>query len=212
MGHGGSVVGVSNQNSPGPSEPALDAAGILAATDALLPDLKRRAERCEELRMLPPESLQEMLEAGLFRTMAPARLGGLGLPLSVLCGSVERVGTVCGSSAWVLAILGIHNWLGALLGDKAQQELFGERGCALFPATFAATGKAIQGDEGMTLTGRWKFASGVDCSDWVAVAAKVQHPTKPAVPDVRCFLLPVSDVRVDDTWFTSGLRGTGNDA
>ena len=44
--------------------------------DDLLPLLRARASEAEKLRSIPQQSIAELREAGLFRTMQPAVLGG----------------------------------------------------------------------------------------------------------------------------------------
>lgn len=183
---------------------------ILERARALVPALRERAQHCEELRRLPDETVQAFRDAGLFRIMGPRSFGGSERGLSTLAQAVIEVGQGCGSSAWCLCILGVHHWLAGLFPEAAQRELFEHGPDVLFPATFAPTGKATVAHGGFTLSGRWSFASGVDHSTWAAVAGVVRHDQKPPIPDVRCFLVPVSDFRIDDTWFVSGLKGTGS--
>jgi 3-hydroxy-9,10-secoandrosta-1,3,5(10)-triene-9,17-dione monooxygenase len=49
---------------------------MLERAHALLPRLRERAVRTEELRRLPPETERELHDAGLFRILQPARVGG----------------------------------------------------------------------------------------------------------------------------------------
>ena len=48
----------------------------------LIPVLAERAEQTEELRRLPPDTLRDLDEAGLFRMLQPAKLGGAELDLA----------------------------------------------------------------------------------------------------------------------------------
>jgi alkylation response protein AidB-like acyl-CoA dehydrogenase len=57
--------------------------------------------------------------------------------------------------------------------------------------------------DGYHLTGQWDFASGCDAATWVLVAGT--GPT-----GVLLFLVPRGDFAIHDTWFVSGLRGTGS--
>jgi 3-hydroxy-9,10-secoandrosta-1,3,5(10)-triene-9,17-dione monooxygenase len=56
---------------------------------------------------------------------------------------------------------------------------------------------------GYRLSGQWDFASGCDAATWVLVMG-----AGPA--GVLLFLVPRSDFAIHDTWFVSGLRGTGS--
>jgi 3-hydroxy-9,10-secoandrosta-1,3,5(10)-triene-9,17-dione monooxygenase len=176
---------------------------------ALLPQIRERAEKAESLRRLPEETLADLRDAGLLRALQPARFGGTQLDFDALLGAAAEVGRACGSSAWCLAILGIHNWLLGLFPLPAQDEVWGAAPDALAAACFAPTGKAEPDGDGYRLSGRWQFASGCDHAGWAAVAAPIARPGAP-FPDVRLFLVPVAELRIEDTWFVAGLRGTGS--
>jgi alkylation response protein AidB-like acyl-CoA dehydrogenase len=60
------------------------------------------------------------------------------------------------------------------------------------------------------VSGTWSYATGCDHAGWIAVTALVVRTPPAPLPDVRCFLLPRADVRIDDDWFVAGLRGTGS--
>ena len=51
-------------------------AAMVARARALIPQLRDRAARTEELRRLPPETERDLHEAGLFRIVQPKRVGG----------------------------------------------------------------------------------------------------------------------------------------
>ena len=87
---------------------------------SLLPALRERAARAENLRRLPDETFADFQEAGLFRALQPKRYGGYELDPGVLYQAVAEVGAVCGSSGWVLAssafIIGI--WRSSIHGPR----------------------------------------------------------------------------------------------
>ena len=176
---------------------------------ALLPQIRGRAEKAESLRRLPEETLADLRDAGLLRALQPARFGGNQLDLDALLGVAAEIGRACGSSAWCFSILGIHNWLLGLYPLEAQEEVWGATPDALAVACFAPTGKAEPADGGYRLSGRWQFASGCDHAGWAALSAPIARPGAP-FPDPRMFLVPMRDLRIEDTWFVAGLRGTGS--
>jgi len=51
-------------------------AAMIAKARSLVPQLRERAVRTEELRHLPPETERDLHEAGLFRMLQPKRIGG----------------------------------------------------------------------------------------------------------------------------------------
>jgi len=70
-------------------------------------------------------------------------------------------------------------------------------------------GRVTPTEGGFRLSGRWPFSSGSDHCQWVFVGAFVPTP-EGQPPDMRTFLVPRADYRVEDTWHTSGLRATGS--
>lgn len=63
-------------------------AELVQQAAALVPKLRERAERAEQLRRLPDETIGELTDAGLYRIGNPDRLGGLGprrVPLTRHC-------------------------------------------------------------------------------------------------------------------------------
>ena len=55
-------------------------AELCARAEALVPVLRERAPRAEELRRLPDETISDLHESGLFRILQPRRVGGSELP------------------------------------------------------------------------------------------------------------------------------------
>src|SRR5437667_12578282 len=61
---------------PGPDTDDRAYAAMIARAKALIPRLRDRASRTEELRRLPPETERDLHDAGLFRIVQPKRVGG----------------------------------------------------------------------------------------------------------------------------------------
>ncbi len=52
---------------------------LLGRASELVPVLKERAARTEQLRRVPDETVRDLLSSGLYRTGVPKRFGGLDL-------------------------------------------------------------------------------------------------------------------------------------
>ena len=72
---------------------------------ALLPTLRERTRRAEQLRRLPDETFADFQQAGLFRALQPRRYGGYEIDPATFYQAVMEVGAVCGSSAWILGVM-----------------------------------------------------------------------------------------------------------
>src|SRR5438045_3826159 len=93
----------------------------------LVPAIRERTARAEQLRRLPDETLADFQEAGLFRAMQPKRYGGFELDPGTFYQGVIEIAAACGSSGWILAAKRAHNCNLALLPPQAQQASSGQR-------------------------------------------------------------------------------------
>jgi 3-hydroxy-9,10-secoandrosta-1,3,5(10)-triene-9,17-dione monooxygenase len=186
-------------------------AAMIARAQALLPRLRERAPRTEELRRLPPETERELHEAGLFRIVQPKRVGGSEFDYVALVDFADIVGRADASVAWNLANLSSHHWMLGLFEPRAQDLVWSKDPDALIASSFVfPCGRATKVDGGYRLRGRWPFSSGVDPSQWNMLAGVVSSDDEADGIEYRIFLLPQRDYTIIDTWNASGLRGTGS--
>jgi 3-hydroxy-9,10-secoandrosta-1,3,5(10)-triene-9,17-dione monooxygenase len=177
---------------------------------ALLPKLKERAPRCEELRRLPDETLQDFHDAKLFRIHQPRRVGGAELEFAAVVTFGALLARACASSAWNWVNFTAHHMMLGMFPPRAQDEIWGESRDALIASSFVfPAAKARKVKDGYVISGRWPFSSGVDPSGWNMLAG-LAYLDDNAPPEQRVFLLRRSQYRVIDTWFAGGLRGTGS--
>ncbi|MFD8013382.1 3-hydroxy-9,10-secoandrosta-1,3,5(10)-triene-9,17-dione monooxygenase oxygenase subunit [Streptomyces sp. NPDC058955] len=182
---------------------------VLTAVRALAPALRARADEAEELRRVPDASIEELQRTGFFRLLRPRAHGGLAAAPDVFHAAVHEIARACGSTGWATAVLGVHPWYAAQLDPRAQDDLWADDDTALICSSHAPTGTVTPVDGGYRLTGRWHFAAGADHARWALLGGLVSdadgHPL-----DLRTFLVPRTDYRVDDVWDTVGLRGSGS--
>jgi 3-hydroxy-9,10-secoandrosta-1,3,5(10)-triene-9,17-dione monooxygenase len=171
---------------------------------ALVPRLRERAAPTEELRRVPDETIDDLVNAGLLRIGNPDRFGGVGLDLDAAFDVTMELGRGCGSTAWTYSILNTHNWMLGFWPEQGQEEYFADS-----PDTFAsscfdpsrARVEAVPG--GYRLSGHWGFSSGCDAARWAMVGGI-------APGGHLLFLVPMAEVTIVDDWFVSGMRGTGS--
>ena len=183
---------------------ALTGEELQHRTMELVPVLKERAARTEQLRQIPPETVQDLVSSGLIRIGNPPRYGGLGVEYDAVFDVGYELGRACGSTAWCYCLWTAHNWWIGHFPELAQEEFF-----ARGPDTLASSGlnpggaKAEPVAGGLRVSGRWSFSSGCDAASWAILA--VPSPNGPLWA-----LIPRPDYDILDTWFTSGMRGTGS--
>jgi 3-hydroxy-9,10-secoandrosta-1,3,5(10)-triene-9,17-dione monooxygenase len=182
---------------------------LLERARALAPALAERVPEADRLRRLPDATVADLREAGFFRMLQPARWGGLEVEPRTFFDVQMTVAAACPSTAWVLGVVGVHSWQLALFPLAAQEEVWGKDPGTLISSSYAPTGKVARVDGGFRISGRWSFSSGCDHCGWVFLGGFV--PVAPGEkPDMRTFLVPRADYRIDDNWHVAGLKGTGS--
>jgi alkylation response protein AidB-like acyl-CoA dehydrogenase len=173
-------------------------------TSKLVPVLKERAAQTEQLRQIPTETVQELISSGLIRIGNPPRYGGLDVEYDAAFDVGYELGRACGSTAWCYCLWTAHNWWIGHFPEPAQEEFF-----ASGPDTLASSGlnpggaKAKPVAGGLRVSGRWSFSSGCDAATWAILAV-------PGANGPLWALILRPEYQIVDTWFTSGMRGTGS--
>jgi 3-hydroxy-9,10-secoandrosta-1,3,5(10)-triene-9,17-dione monooxygenase len=194
------------------STPEGDAyAAMIARAQALVPRLRERAPRTEESRRLPPETERDLHEAGLFRIVQPKRVGGSEFDYVALIDFADVIGQADASVAWNLVNLASHHWMLGMFAPYAQDLIWNDDPDTLIASSFVfPAGRAKKVAGGYLLRGRWPFSSGVDSSAWNMLAGIVASDDEADGIEYRIFLLGKKDYNILDTWYASGLRGTGS--
>jgi 3-hydroxy-9,10-secoandrosta-1,3,5(10)-triene-9,17-dione monooxygenase len=177
---------------------------LLGRAARLLPVLRERAARTEQLRQIPPETVEDLVASSLIRIGNPERYGGHGVDVDTAHEIGWELARGCGSTGWCYSLWTVHNWWLGHFPERAQDEFFANGPDTLFSSGLnPAGGKAEPVRDGFRVSGRWGFSSGCDAASWVMVATgSLNRPT--------WLLLPCPDYEIVDTWFASGMRGSGS--
>ncbi len=179
-------------------------AGLVRRAAKLAPLLREYAPLTEQQRQIPPEIIEAFHAAEILRAAQPVRFGGLGLDFDATFDVALELGRGCGSSAWCYSIWSSHNWLVGMFPEQAQEDYWAESPDTLSSTSFNPFGGALTPtDGGYKVSGRWDFSSGCDPATWLLVIGI--SPQGPMM-----LMLPRQDYTIDDTWFVSGLRGSGS--
>lgn len=193
-------------NAPAPSPESL-----LETARGMIPALKSRAKACVEGRDVPVETIAELKDAGLFRILQPRRWGGYEMHPNDFFEVQKALAQGCMSTGWMYGVVGCHPYELALFHDKAQQEVWGSDTGVLVSSSYQPVGKVTPVEGGYRLSGHWGFSTGSIHCDWVLLGAMVPPSQEGGPPDMRTFLLPRSDYRIDrEAWRVFGLQGTGS--
>ncbi len=174
----------------------------------LEPYLDAIAERGPEgrqQRKIPDASIADLKASGFIRSLVPQRWGGLEVtPQEFFTAQIE-IAERDMSTAWVAGIIAVHAFQLALMDEQAQRDVYGNDPDACISSSYHPVGgKTERAEGGIMLSGRWAWSSGCDHCDWVLLGAIVQDE------GYRTFLVPRSDYRIEDTWFSMGLQATGS--
>ncbi len=199
----------SHQDETGALSKEAIRAELVARAVALQPLLREQAARGESDRVLPVEIVDALAEAGVFRLLTPRRYGGYETDLRTLTEVSEALGEGDGSAAWVGMIISVTNWLACLFPDKAQEEVFGTDPDARVTGVAAPMGMGERVPGGWRVSGKWSYNSGAPHATWAAVGALLKDDSG-AVVDQALVLIPASELTVEDTWYTAGMKATAS--
>lgn len=121
----------------------------------------------------------------------------------------ETLGRADGSASWLVSVASTSNWMTGRLSVRAREEIFGANPDARV-AGAGTPAPARRAHGGLRISGRWPYASGAHYADWASVVASLSdEPGK--VADTLWCIVPATEMRIEKTWHTVGMRGTGSD-
>jgi 3-hydroxy-9,10-secoandrosta-1,3,5(10)-triene-9,17-dione monooxygenase len=170
----------------------------------MVPVLKSRAALTEELRRIPDETVQDFKSAGLNRIEVPNRFGGLDVDHNLVYEIGAELARGCPSASWCYSVWAANAAMVGYWPLQAQEEVYTGGADVLCSSSLGpGTSKTEPVSGGFRLTGRWEFSSGCDSSGWLILGAS-------GIGERTWALVPREDYEIVDTWFVSGLRGTGS--
>jgi 3-hydroxy-9,10-secoandrosta-1,3,5(10)-triene-9,17-dione monooxygenase len=183
---------------------------LVARARALQPLLDAHADEAELLRRSPDAVSNALTEAGMFRLLTPARFGGYAVDLRTVIEVTETMAETDGSASWLVSVGSVAVWMmGQLCSPQAQDEVFGI--CPDVRAAGTSTPRSARRvDGGLRISGRWSYASGAYHADWASLAVVVTDEAEQPVDAMFC-IVPAEQLRLEKTWRTVGMRGTGSD-
>jgi alkylation response protein AidB-like acyl-CoA dehydrogenase len=191
----------------------METTGLVQRLEGLLPAISARREEIERDRCMPRDLVNALRDTGVFALEVPRALGGLeATPIEILR-AIEVASRADASAGWCTALAIANNGVAGFMDEAGAREVFADPG-APAAGVFAPSGAATRVEGGVRVSGRWQFASGITHCDWVWLGCVVmvdgQPHMTPMGPEVIHVVVPVKEVAIHDTWFVSGLCGTGS--
>jgi 4-hydroxyphenylacetate 3-monooxygenase len=172
-------------------------------------EIGARADKCEDLRMVPPENVEALRAIGYLRAMVPRAYGGGEENPVDLYRAARLLASVCPSTAWAMQLLMGHSHVVAAFSKQAQDDIWGSSPDSVACSSVAAMGKFERVPGGIRVSGRYQFSSGCDHAQWAIVGGHLANAATDE-PEHCLAIVPRSDFQIIDTWFTSGLKGSGS--
>jgi alkylation response protein AidB-like acyl-CoA dehydrogenase len=180
---------------------------------AAVADVARATADWSEAHSRPADAFVNALrEAGLFRLLVPADLGGPELSPWEIGPIFEAMARVDGSAGWTLA-LG-QGQAAQLVTPEVFRELFADPKLTMAGSLNPAHVRMVKVDGGYRFTGRGTYVSGCTHATWMLAAAALTEDGAlklvDGAPVIRAGVLPMKDCVIHETWNVMGMRGTGS--
>jgi len=170
--------------------------------------LRANAEKTEQDLVPAPDAVAAVREAGLFALTVPTDLGGHGASLRTLVRVAIELGRGCPSTAWVTSLSAVSKLMhGTKLTGAARDAYFAD------PNSVTCTSGLVDGHGeevpgGLSLTGRWRMASGCELAAWAFLMVPMVRDGQ--VVGAGGALVPVADLAIERSWGGAGLAGTSS--
>jgi indole-3-acetate monooxygenase len=191
-------------------------ATCIARARGLIPLLQAAADRIDAKNELPPDVLDAMFDAGMFKLLLPRAYGGCELKPIHFIQCVEAIAEGDASAAWCMNQGSGCSMAAASMAPDVAREIWGGKHDVVAWGQGPGA-KAIRTQGGWRVTGTWSFASGSRHATWLgAMCPSFEADGTPMVrPDgkgwERTFMFRRQQAHIDDVWQVMGLRGTGSD-
>lgn len=195
----------SNESAEEEWAPTLARAANLAA------ELAPHADQTEEGRQVRDEAMLGLYREHLLRHFQPELYGGDGAPWGIQFDLGRILAQACPSTAWIATVVAANNSYACRFSRSAQEEIYGDGPDTLVANASVQKDVCVKAEKGgFRLSGRWKFASGIDHADWVLISGTVSRENDQPSGPPQFMLIPARDWVIEDTWYVSGMRGTGS--
>jgi 3-hydroxy-9,10-secoandrosta-1,3,5(10)-triene-9,17-dione monooxygenase len=183
-------------------------AEAIERAQTIAPVAKRNVELAEKLRRMPEETIKAILDSGLMPLMRPRMFGGFEADWMTCIDCVSEVGRFCGSAGWAMTFMLQHQVYLSLFPEAAQRYVYERQPDPMVLTSFAPTGQVREVPGGVEVSGRWKFGSVGDYCSW-AILGGVAKDEHGAVKKYNVLLKP-EQFKIEQTWNSVGLKGTGS--
>lgn len=152
--------------------------------------------------------IDKLKQLGVYRALVPKRFGGNEWSPKQFCELIEQLSKADGSVGWVASFGMSPAYLGSL-PEATLKELYKDSPDIVFAGGIFPPQPAEITDDGVVVCGRWKFSSGCMGADIVGVGISPRKDNE-AQGLPRMAVMPAKKAKIEMTWDTVGLKGTGS--
>lgn len=186
----------------------------MAATETrpgdIIEALRGTEHRSESARALDREAVKLLHDCGATRLMTPASLGGGETSPRALIEAEREIAKGSPAASWVLMVCAAHSFIAGRFPAEGRSDIWAADPGVLIPGVPTPRGTCRKAPGGYIVEGRWPYASGVDHGEWVMLGCRGVRNEDDEPCRSQIVVIPKTEITIDDTWFTMGLRGTGS--
>lgn len=173
-------------------------------------DLRAYGAEARRHTRLPAACVELLREGGMFDLALGTEDGGRGLTSVAQARALEELATIDASIAWCVMIgmdSGIYR---GFLPSAVRRTVFPTSGM-VSAGWIHPQGTAVNlGDGTCRVSGRWQFGSGIDHADVILGGVRLAPEEGSEEWTWRIAVLDKEQVKVEDSWDTWGLQGSGS--
>lgn len=181
----------------------LMAADLVEAAENVYELVEAHADKAEQQRRLPKRLVQALRDAQLFRMAVPKVYGGPEADPVTFVSAIEAVSAADGAAGWCTMIASTTSSMSLFMEPDFARVIYGDPK-VITGGVYAPTGTAVLKGGDWRVTGRWQWGSGSQHCQFLTGGATTDSG------EFHLMFLDIEDVTIHDTWYVSGLRGTGS--
>ena len=178
--------------------------------EALCREIRERActGEFDQQAFVSQDIIDKLKQIGVYRALLPKRFGGDEVSPRAFCELIEKLSMADGSVGWVASFGMSPAYLGSL-PETTLNELYKNGPDIVFAAGIFPPQPAEITEQGVVVKGRWKFSSGCMGADIIGVGIAPRKDNEvQGLP--RLAVMPANKAKIEMTWDTVGLKGTGS--
>ena len=178
-------------------------ASLVESAEGLQEIVEAHADKAEQGRRLPKRLVQALRDAQLMRMAVPAVYSGPEADPVTMVKAIEALAAADGASAWCAMIASTTSSMSMFMDPEFARAIYSDPK-VITGGAFAPNGKATSVDGGWRVAGRWQWGSGCQHCQYILGGTVTDSG------EFHLMFFDAPEVTIHDTWYSSGLRGSGS--